>query len=157
MATHPCCISIKVRNLDDAGSEDVDCQVVPPSWVTNSCEPPGNIPSWAVKNVGSKQHACAGKGCCCHVAPPLCVIYNPLLVAQPVDALTNTNPDLWPKKGNVAGGVSLPRLGPTAPDFFPLGVRQNSSTKFSCAPPLFPLTPTRLLCGETNPAAVPAT
>src|SRR5260370_31227650 len=135
MATHPCCISIKVTRLDDAGSEDVDCQVVPPSWVTNNCEPPGNIPSWAVKNVGSKQHACVGKGCCCHVAPPSCVTYNPLLVAQPVDALTNTSPDLWPKEGNVAGVFSPPLLGPTTPDFSPLAGRKTLSTCLVLPPP----------------------
>src|SRR5215469_15520657 len=103
-------MSINVTRPGNAGSEEVDFQVVPPSWVTNSCEPPDNIPSWAVKNVGSAKPwpGGAGKGCRCQVAPPSCVTYNPLLVAQPVDALTNTSPVLWPLKGNVAGMLSLP-------------------------------------------------
>src|SRR5258708_18569216 len=140
-ATHPCCISIKVTRLDDAGSEDADCQVVPPSCVTNSCEPPGNIPSWAVKNVGGAKtwSGAVSKVCDCQVAPPSCVMYNQGPVAQPVEALMNVSPVLCPVKGKGAGMLLwLPYAvrDTSVQDFPPPLLCRRSSRSLPVAPPL---------------------
>src|SRR5258708_27405368 len=158
-ATHPCCISIKVTRLDDAGSEDVDCQVVPPSWVTNSCEPPGNIPSWALKNVGGAKtwSGAVGKVCDCQVAPPSCVMYNQGPVAQPVEGLMNVSPVLCPVKGKVAGMLLwLPyTVRDTAVQHFPPSVvRKIISKSLPVAPPVSPsIQPSRLFIKLILPRA----